>query len=196
MAGQWYVVRTEPMAEYIAADGLARDGFEVFLPSVKSATPRRGHTEVPLFPGYLLLKCDPLGQVWPTFRSSHRLYGWVKFGNDMPSIPDEVVDELARRIDTLNNGAGLWSRFGPGDIVRVVFGAMDSDAEVLEGAKTSSGKTKVLLEFMGRLISAKVPWESLRETDNPIENSSISRRKTRGGGRWINGQRPRAIAHA
>lgn len=196
MSGKWYVVRTEPMAEYIAADGLARDGFEVFLPSVKSATPRRGHSEVPLFPGYLLLKCDPQGQGWPTFRSSHHLYGWVKFGGEIPTIPEEVVFELNRRIVNLNSGAGLWRRFGPGEIVRVVFGAMDSEAEVLEAAKTSSGKTKIIMEFMGRLVSAKVPWESLRETVNPVENSSISRRRTRGGGRWISGQGPRAIAQA
>ena len=34
--GNWYVIRTTPRAEYLAASELVLDGFEVFFPTLKS----------------------------------------------------------------------------------------------------------------------------------------------------------------
>ena len=52
----WHIIRTKPRAEYMAARELDRDGFEIFFPRIKVAQPRVGHTDDPLFPGYLLIK--------------------------------------------------------------------------------------------------------------------------------------------
>ena len=187
MAQGWYVLRTEPMAEYIAAEGLVRDGYEVFFPTVKSLFHRAGHSDAPLFPSYLFIRCDPEVDGSPVFRPSNRIAGWVNFGGEVPTVPDDVMAELTRRLDAIKGGEGLWKRFAPGDKVRVLSTTLDSVAEVVEESKSAQGKAKVLLQFMGRVIQAQVPWEYLKPLqDQPFPKLRPARR-TRGKGRWIEG---------
>ena len=114
MASNWYVLRTEPRAEYLAATELGDDGFEVFFPRVTSPYNRVGHDDVPLFPGYLFLRCDPEADGWPFFRLRHRVAGWVRFGGVVPTIPDEVIAELEQRVEGVNSGMGLWRQYKQG----------------------------------------------------------------------------------
>ncbi|MCE2463810.1 MAG: transcription termination/antitermination NusG family protein [Dehalococcoidia bacterium] len=58
MALKWYVARTRPLAEYAARDHLETAGLEVFMPCARTCTPRLGHEDMPLFPGYLFLRYD------------------------------------------------------------------------------------------------------------------------------------------
>ena len=185
MAPRWYAARTEPRAEYQAASQLSRDGFEIFFPRVKTPHPRIGHTDMPLFPGYLFLRCDPEGGSWPLFRPGHRILGWVKFGSEVASLPDAEVSELMARVESINRQGGLWRRYRPGEWVRVLSHGMATVAEVVEESKSPQGRVKVLLEFMGRLVSAQVGWQDL----TPIQDEQYPKRRvprrTRGGGRWI-----------
>ena len=190
MAGNWYVVRTEPRAEYLAADELKRDGYDIYLPRVTIPQTSGKRLERPLFPGYLFLRCDPQTQGWPTFRKGNRVSGWVDFGGVVPSLPDGVVTALMQRLETVNSQGGLWKRFRPGDRVRVSSNNLQSLAEVTEEAKSPQSRVKVLLRFMGRMISAQVPWEDLEAVEeSPVEVQRAPRR-TRGRGRWIQGFGP------
>ncbi len=196
MGLQWYVARTEPRAEFMAADELGRDGIEVFFPRIKAPFPRLGHTDTPLFPGYLFLRCDPNAEGWPSFRRKHRIAGWVTFGGEVPCLPDEVMAELMTRWETIKLQGGILKRFPRGQKVRIVGGGMETVAEVLEEAKSPQAPAKVLLHFMGRLIQAQVPWENLQPADDePMETQRIPRR-TRGKGRWIRDNGHRALATA
>ena len=194
MALNWYAARTEPRAEYLAAHELRRDGYEIYLPCIKSTHPQKGRPDVPLFPGYLFLRCDPEGDGWPLFRRKHRLLGWVSFGAEVPWLPDEIMAELMERSETINRQGGLWRRFLPGEKVDVVSGSIQGLAEVVEEAKTSRSRVKVLLDFMGRQVLAQIPSENLRPLEEqPSEESRVPRR-TRGKGRWIQGWGSRAAA--
>lgn len=195
MTLRWYLARTEPQAEYLAAHELTRDGFDTFFPRVKSPHPRFRHDDEPLFPGYIFIRCGQEAEGWPTFRPVHRLLGWVRFGGEIPSVPNEVVDEIARRVEQINDGEGLWRKFRRGEKVRVVSGAMDGIGEVVQEAKSPQARAIVLMQFMGGLVRADVPWQSLR----PMEGDSVSTqypRRTRGRGRWINGIGARASVGA
>ena len=139
MGPSWYVLLTEPRAEYLAAAELSRDGFEIFFPRVKAAHHRAGHTDEPLFPGYLFLHHDIDSDGWPSFRIAHHVVGWVSFGGVIPSIPDQTITELACRVEAINTSHGLWQRFRPGEMVRVVSGNLDGLAEVVEEAKSPRG---------------------------------------------------------
>jgi transcriptional antiterminator RfaH len=194
MAFRWYVLRTEPRAEYMAAGELGRDGFEIFFPRVLSPQPRLGHADTPLFPGYLFLRCDSEGEGWPSLRLGHRVSGWVSFGGIVPSIPDELVAELMGRVDSINATNGLWRRFRPGERVRVVSKTLESLAQVVEEAKSPHARALVLLQFMGRVVEARVPWADLQPVqDQPLEKLRVPRR-TRGGGRWVRGYGPNAVS--
>ena len=84
MSLSWYVVRTKPHCEYLAARGLSRDGFQIFLPLVGSPAPRAGREDRPLFPGYLFLRYDVDNQDWPSLKQMPGILGWVVDGKSWP----------------------------------------------------------------------------------------------------------------
>jgi transcriptional antiterminator RfaH len=191
MALNWYVLRTEPRAEYLAADALDREGLEVYLPLDRGPYSRPGRPDAPLFPGYLFLRCDPDTDGWPSFRGIHRVAGWINFGGQVHVIPDQDLSELARRVDMMNHQGGLWRRFQPGERVRIVSKTLETLAEVVEEPKSSRAKVRVLFEFMGRLVSGQIPWENVRPIEESPREMQRAPRRTRGKGRWVNGFGPR-----
>jgi transcription antitermination factor NusG len=122
------------------------------------------------------------------------MIGWVKFGGEIPWLPDEIMSALIERSELINREGGLWTRFQPGEKVQVVSGHLEGLAEVIRGAKSPNARVQVLLEFMGRQVRAQVPWDSLRPIDDhPVEKQRAPRR-TRGKNRWVREFRPAAIA--
>lgn len=194
MSLAWFLVRTESRAEYLAANEMGQDGMEIFFPRIKTKLPRTGHADVPLFPGYLFLRCDPV-EGWPSFRPGHRVLGMVNFGGEFPSVPDSVVDELMERLTTVNDQGVSWRQFLPGEIVRVISHSLEGYGGVVEEAKSTGSRVRVLLDFMGRMVSTHIPWENLEPVDHGTADAQSRPRRTRGGGRWVQGMGPRASAH-
>ncbi len=191
MGQQWYVIRTKPHSEHLAAGELEREGLETFLPGIKTVRSKSDQTDSPLFPGYLFVRCDLQAQDQPSVGRANHVRGWVHFGNAVPPIPDEAIAELRERVEVIHRDGGLWGRFRIGQQVRVISTGIESFAEVVEEARSPRHRVKVLLEFMGRLVAADVPYESLRPADHgPGETHHLPRR-TRGQGRWIRGFGPR-----
>ena len=182
---QWFVIRTQPQAESVAARELGRDGFQVFFPQATTERARGGRGEAPLFPGYLFLQCPPEMAGRSAFRPGHRVAGWVNFSGLVPSVPDEVISELMLRVERINHSGGLWRRFKPGETVKVVSGNVETLAEVVSEAKSPEGRVKVLLSFMGRLVEAQVPRQRLWPAQGPSSQRARLPRRTRGRGRWI-----------
>lgn len=190
MGPRWYAARTEPRADSVAAREFSRDGFEVYAPRVKALQLPAGHPDTPLFPGYLFVRIDPDGDGWPSLRPAHRIVGWVTFGSETAWLPDQVIDELKERVNAINGEGGLWQRFQRGQKVHVVTHSIDSLAEVIEEASSPQGRAKVLMEFMGRLVQAEVPWQNLRSVQTATVEVHRVPRRTRGGGRWVRGFEP------
>ena len=198
MSVRWYVTRTKPMAEYRARDHLEAAGLEVFLPCARARTCRRGHQDMPLFPGYLFLHYDPQGWGSSLLRRIPHLLGLVSFGGEVPAVPDDAVVALAQRVNALNGTGGLWRRYRAGERVRVSLGPIESLADVVEETNSPQARVRVLLEFLGRMVEAKVPWRDVQ----PVAGSGMIQdgdggnsnghppRRTRGRGRWIHGRAP------
>lgn len=198
MTGRWYVARTKSRAEQAAAFDLERAGLETFLPSVPIVDPKMGADDAPLFPGYLFLRCA-LERDWWAIRGSPHVWGLVRFEHEIPALPDDVIDDLRRRVDDINEMGGLWTRFKPGDTVHVRSGGTDTLASVLDEPKSPNARVKVLLWFMGGLVPAQVPFASLRRVSSGDSLDGFSRgrrRRTRGSGRWIAGLRPQQVPAA
>ena len=196
MALNWYVIRTKPQSENIAANALRVEGYEHFFPMIQAIQRRSGKEEIPLFPGYLFVRCDVDRGQWPAIGLLPGVLGWVRFDGVASSIADDVVDELARRVESINDNGGLWIRYKPGQKVRVVSGQFESLAQVAEEPTSSDSKVRVLLEFMGQLVSAEVPWSDLRiaPEDSHGDANHGRRRRTRGRGRWIRNRGSEAMA--
>ena len=192
MTRGWYLVRTKPMSEYLAALALERKGYELCFPLVDTPRPRSGHADAPLFPGYLFVRRDRNGSGLPAISRIAGLIGWVQFDDVVPSIPDAVIAELVRRVAAINRKGGHWRRYRPGERVSVSWGSTETLAEVLEEPNSPESRVSVLLGFMGRLVRARVPWEDLRPASGESARFNEGRppRRTRGNGRWVRGFRP------
>ncbi len=194
MGQSWYTIRTKPQSEYVATAELERQGFEVFLPCVKSPQPRIGRDDVPLFAGYLFLHCDLNSPEVPSFSVAPHVLGWLNFDGVIPPMPNDAITALTERLEVINSDGGLWRRFEAGETVEVVAGHFQGFAQVVEAAKSPEARVKVLIEFMGRTVPAQVPWESLRSVENAAGWGLPRSRRTRGGRRWIRGFGSRAQA--
>lgn len=195
MARNWYVARTKPHSEYIAAEAFRREGYQHFLPRIRTIQRRTGKKEMPLFPGYIFIRCDVNRGRWPSIGLLPGILGWVRFDGVASPIPDHVVNELVLRVESINNGGGLWIKFTPGQRVRVVSGLFESLAWIEEEPTSSDSGVRVKLEFMGQLVSAQVPWSDLQVTpEEPPAFAKNGGRRTRGKGRWIRGLGSRAVA--
>ena len=162
----------------------------MFFPRVKTTRPRIGSIYTPLFPGYLLLRCAMQGEQRPSLDFSSHTACWVSFGGVVPPVPDRVVSEVAERVSKINNDdSGLWRRFKPGERVRIVSNSVESLAEVVDAPKSPHARVKVLMQFMGRLVSAQVPWGDISPLEGEMSPIVSQRppRRTRGKGRWIRG---------
>jgi transcriptional antiterminator RfaH len=200
MALRWYVARTKALAEYTARDRLETAGCEVFLPCVGAVRPRRGHQDAPLFSGYLFLHYDLDQMGWQLLNQVPQLVGLVAFDGVVCLVPDEVIAELVERVEAINRSGGLWTHFHVGDRVRVASGPLESFAKVVTEAKAPRDRVRVLLEFLGRLVYAEVPWKDVQpvgvgdgvssEQSTKYKNGRRLRR-TRGRGRYIKGVGPR-----
>lgn len=196
MNGKWYVVRTQPRAEALAANELARDGFEIFSPVVKTTRVKKPQSFDTLFPGYLFLKCDTEVDGWPSFRPAHRVIGWVRFGGDTPWLPDSVICGLKDRIETIGDEGGLWQRFQAGEKVEVASPSLEGLGEVVRDGRSAQAPVEILLRFMGRIVRAQVPRENLQPVNGRVEENYKRLRRTRGKGRRIRGYHPPAIVNA
>lgn len=200
MALHWYAARTQPRSELLATAQLGRDGFEVYSPRVRVTDSHLASVELPLFPGYLFIRCDLETENVPTFRRSHRILGWINFDGDIPWLPDEVVAEIQNRADLINLEGGVRIRFEPGELVQIVSDTFQGIGEVVEDAKSAESKVKVLLEFLGRSVPALVPWALLRPLEDTHEGDHRAPgrlpRRTRGKGRRINNMAPAAVGSA
>ena len=198
MALKWYVASTRSRSEYLARDQMEAAGLDVLLPCAWTPKPRPGHDDAPMFPGYLFVHCDLAERGWSQLRRVPQILGLVGFGGVLASVPDEVIDELVQRIDAVNGRGGLWLRFKPGDRVRVTLGPLESLAQVVEDAKSPAGRVRVLLDFLGGLTEARVPWSHVQPVSNHNNEyggneHGHSSRRTRGGRRWIRGYGPRVV---
>lgn len=195
---QWHAVRTNPLGEYLAANGLKRNGLQVFFPCIRTRQPRPGRQDTPLFPGYLFLRCNLDEEGWPALYDVPQVLGLVQFEGVSPPIPDEVIDALAKQVEVNNEARGPGARLVAGQLVRVVSGNLESLAEVVVEPKSQQARVRVLLEFLGRMVLAQVPREDVWPMD-PWESWTSPRhrspRRTRGRGRWIGGWGPRSMAN-
>ena len=194
MGHRWYVVRTKSRSEFLAARELIRDDLEVFAPLVSTSRAHNGPIPAPLFPGYIFIRLDSESGGRPSFRFGQYAFGLVNFNGEFPWLSDEVIAELKQRCDSINQEGGIWRRYQSGEMVRIVSSSIQSLAQVVEDGKTPQSRVKILLQFLDRLVPAEVSREDLQPVEEKSESKIHAPRRTRGGGRWLHGFGPRALA--
>lgn len=151
----WYVVQTRHLSEARAAQELANQGFEVFLPRyLKKRRHARKSTmvAVPLFPSYLFVAFDKERQRW---RAVNGTYGVCRIigGEDGPlPISGGVIAALRARLNA-KGFIDLSARpdFVAGEVIRINSGSFADTLGLFEGFRDQD-RVAVLLDLLGSKV--------------------------------------------
>lgn len=163
----WFCVRTHLKHEHIAAAHLERTGLvEVFHPRIRfTRSTRRGLVAFveSLFPNYVFAKFD-WEQSLNLVQYTAGVAGVVHFGNDWPTIPSSVVEDLCSFFGE-ESVRQIPSAPDVGESVVISAGIFAGLEAVVTRVLPGQDRVAVLMDFLGRQSSVE-----LRTTD-VIRNS-------------------------
>ncbi len=166
----WYCARTQPKHEHIAAGGVrSRLGLEVFNPRLRmERSTRRGVVRViePLFPCYIFVRCR-LEECLDQIRYVNGISSLVHFGQRIPPVPDDVVDELRECFET-EDPMAVQEPLRIGAEVTVGEGAFLGSRGIVVRILPSKQRVQILLDFLGRTTVAEVNRNSLCVEDRSM----------------------------
>src|SRR5215831_4287094 len=151
----WYVLRTKPRSEAIAANHLQHKEIVTYFPRYAASRehptqpPAKGLPTEPLFPGYLFAHLD-LSQQFHLAAWAPGVRNFLTFGDGLADPVDpEVIECLRRR-------AGGGEIFRPlatlraGDQVEVTRGPFAGLLAVIDRPIPAAGRVRILLEILRR----------------------------------------------
>ncbi|HEY4259658.1 MAG TPA: transcriptional activator RfaH [Schlesneria sp.] len=162
---RWYVVHTQPAAEYRAVINLERQGYRVFCPRLRKTVRHARKQTVKLaafFPCYLFLKLDILRDRWRSVGGTRGVVRLISLGDVPQPVPGGVIEEIRARADS--EGVIDWMpALEAGSNVCVTEGPFQNFVGRLEQLD-GSGRARVLLDLLGR----SVPAELHRQVLTPV----------------------------
>jgi transcriptional antiterminator RfaH len=180
----WFCARTQPKHEHIAAGTVAaRLGLEVFNPRLRmERATSRGvvHVIEPLFPCYIFVRCR-LEENLDPLRYITGISSLVHFGSMIPSVPDDVLEEL-RQCFGASEPMFVEDRLVPGSEVTVAAGAFLGSRGVVVRVLPARQRVQILLDFLGRATVAEVDRSSLLVEDRCMADlmPALATRKQQG----------------
>lgn len=176
---RWFCVRAQTKREHIAAKHLRElEGVEVFCPRVKyrKAT-RRGKIWwlEPLFPGYLLAKFDR-DKMERAVTFCQGVRGLVRFGTEIPDVPEAMVRNLIRQVREQSAGEGeedlifVAPSISVGDEVEIATGPFQGMKGIIRSVAPATERVKVLLEFLGQIQPVDLDLFTILTPSKPVPN--------------------------
>ena len=162
---EWIVAHCHAKAEIKAEAHLKRQGFEVYLPKIKTTRRHARRIEMvlrPLFPRYLFIGFDEETTHWRPICSTVGISHLLKAGERPLIVPSWVVKQLRQRED--KNGlfsAPFLKPLNKGDPIKFTKGPLANHLGVFEHLNDSQ-RVAVLLEIMGREVRTLVPMEAIK----------------------------------
>lgn len=147
----WYLVYTKPKEELRAESHLLRQGYDVYLPMIRTRRRTRGQFKAfiePMFSRYLLIQLES-NDNWAPIRSTIGVSSIVYFGAKPAQVPSEVISILKSQENENQVFEMPDQDYQKGDQVRIMDGPMSG----LEGAfivANSSERAAILLDYLGK----------------------------------------------
>ena len=161
----WRAVFTKPRQEQRAHEHLQRQGYETFLPLVRVDRRLRGRDRAhvqPMFPRYLFVRLADHVHDYGPIRSTRGVAGLVRMGEQVPVVPDELIDLLRERHG--EQGAidiATLDELSRGDLVEISSGPFTGYRGLFD-AKSGEKRALVLLEILSRQQKVEIPANALR----------------------------------
>jgi len=155
----WFAVYTKPRQEKVALENLERQGFRCFLPMAINPYQRRTERKPriePLFPRYLFLNAIADQQSLGPVRSTRGVCNLVRFGQQLMTIQEPVIQTIKRR---RNPDSGLIE-LDPvpvevGDKVKVFDGPL-AGIEGIFMERKGSNRALLLMSLLGTESTVEV----------------------------------------
>lgn len=159
----WFCIRSRPKHEHIAAAHLRQmPGVEVFNPQLRFVrATKRGNANVveSLFPNYLFARFVP-HLALDKIRYTCGVTTVVSFGDRIPSIPDEVIEELQQSISAA--GHLLFSDAPEaGEEVEITKGPFQGEYAIVARVLPARQRVQILLDVLGRPTSMELSLEAI-----------------------------------
>lgn len=163
----WFAVYTKPRQEQTAIEHLERQGFNCFLPLAVNPYQRRSARKPriePLFPRYLFLHAVPDQQSLGPVRSTRGVCSLVRFGKQLATLPERVIETIDRRRDP---ETGLI-KLDPvpvrvGDKVKVFDGPL-AGLQGIFRARKGENRALLLMSMLGTESTVEVDAMLLQKT--------------------------------
>lgn len=163
--GFWVVAQTKPQQERWAAENVARQNFEWYLPlTLSNAKLHRAVTPVCLFPRYLFILVKDR---WHSLLGTYGVTRLVMSGEGPAILPESAIESLRAREDTkglIRLPTALEPRFKAGDPVRVNGGHFSGYTGIVSST-SAKDRSKILLEVLGRRTNVLIGDEMLERLD-------------------------------
>jgi len=150
MTLSWHVLRSKPNREDFLARELESRDVEIFYPRLRAnpVNPRARRFK-PYFPGYLFIHTDLEKVNTSVFERVPGAANLVSFGGECPSVPDNILHAIRRKVDEINNAGG--EKLGvlkPGDLVEIEQGPFAGYIAILDASLPGSERVRVLLQML------------------------------------------------
>lgn len=122
---KWYVLTTKAKNENRACENLTNQGYETYLPLITVNKIQRGikkEISEPLFPNYTFIRLDSDTANFNSIRSTRGVLGGVKFGTQILSINDAIIEQLKSDLDEHQNRVSVIGSLKSGDEVNITRG--------------------------------------------------------------------------
>jgi len=165
MNTSWRAIYCKPREERRAWLHLINQDYQAFLPQVRSRRRRRGRDRVlvePMFPRYLFIALADYRHDWGPIRSTRGVVGLVRFGDQVPVVPDALISALRERQD--EQGAvdlTRCQRLEADDPVEITAGPFAGYRGVFE-ARTGEQRAIILLEILNHERRIQIPTRDIR----------------------------------
>ncbi len=162
-AANWYVARTKPRKEREAAAALTSRGVEVYLPMLRKTRVRTGRCQwEPLFPCYLFARFEVPSYSWLAVRSAPYVAYFLGHAGLPSALPEGFVETLRTRVEQANR-EGLPTPFRTGEQVVITQGPFRYLSAVFDRRLSPSGRARVFVQILRRLVPVELPEEYLRK---------------------------------
>ena len=167
---RWYVLRTRPKSEHIAAHGLtARLGIEAYCPRLKfRKMTSRGKVNFieALFPGYIFAYFSAQKNL-RAVSYSNAVLDVLKFGNECASVSDSVISQLRETIGEKDlKNIEIIPHIG--EEVEICLGPFKGMRGTVLDLCHSDKRVWLLLDFLGRANNVQVPIADVKAKQNPV----------------------------
>jgi transcriptional antiterminator RfaH len=146
-------VQTETRRELSAADYLARDGYEAYVPRL--IVPVNGVRRIlPLFPSYLFVRIELTN--WSSIRWTIGCIRVLMNGERPAELPETIMNEIRRREG--RDGVIRLETFSlrKGDRVRVTRGSFQGVEGIFQ-CPSPHDRVQILLTLLGQAVPVELP---------------------------------------